>query len=104
MLGRFIRWVFSFFPQYRNPTQPVIQLTQKHLDAYRPVAYDGHRPMEGTTWNPMLKYPRNSVCYCGSKIKAKKCCLPKQPLAIDKTFAATAKPLVRTLRAEASKA
>jgi len=28
--------------------------------------------------NPMLKYPRNLDCYCGSNEKFKACCLPKQ--------------------------
>lgn len=28
--------------------------------------------------NPLLKYPRNLDCFCGSKLKAKKCCIPKQ--------------------------
>jgi hypothetical protein len=28
--------------------------------------------------NPMLKYPRNENCWCGSYKKAKHCCLPKQ--------------------------
>lgn len=28
--------------------------------------------------NPLLKYPPNEVCWCGSGTKAKKCCLKKQ--------------------------
>lgn len=28
--------------------------------------------------NPMLKYPRNSPCWCDSGRKSKHCCLPKQ--------------------------
>ena len=28
--------------------------------------------------NPMLKFPRNADCWCGSYKKAKHCCLPKQ--------------------------
>jgi hypothetical protein len=28
--------------------------------------------------NPLLKYPRNEACWCGSGEKAKKCCIPKQ--------------------------
>lgn len=31
---------------------------------------------KGWVWNPMTNYPRNVECWCGSKIKAKKCCLP----------------------------
>lgn len=36
----------------------------------------------GFHWNPLLRYPRNSLCFCGSGIKSKKCCLPKIPMAI----------------------
>lgn len=28
--------------------------------------------------NPMVSYPRNMNCWCGSKLKAKVCCLPGQ--------------------------
>jgi hypothetical protein len=28
--------------------------------------------------NPLLKYPPNESCWCGSGVKAKKCCLKKQ--------------------------
>lgn len=28
--------------------------------------------------NPLLKYPRNIKCWCGSHKKAKFCCLPQQ--------------------------
>ena len=28
--------------------------------------------------NPLLKYPRNEHCWCGSHRKAKWCCLPNQ--------------------------
>lgn len=26
--------------------------------------------------NPLLKYPVNEWCWCGSRVKAKNCCLP----------------------------
>ncbi len=28
----------------------------------------------GNTWNPLSKFPRNHPCFCGSGLKAKKCC------------------------------
>jgi hypothetical protein len=28
--------------------------------------------------NPLLKYPRNLECWCGSNKRSKNCCLPKQ--------------------------
>jgi hypothetical protein len=32
--------------------------------------------------NPLLGYPRNEPCWCGSGRKAKVCCLPRQPRVI----------------------
>src|ERR1700722_159470 len=34
------------------------------------------------SWNPLLRYPRNALCFCGSGLKSKKCCLPKIPMTI----------------------
>jgi hypothetical protein len=31
---------------------------------------------KGFQWNPILRYPRNALCWCGSGKKSKKCCLP----------------------------
>lgn len=31
----------------------------------------------GMAWNPLANWPRNKPCFCNSKKKAKKCCLPK---------------------------
>ncbi len=37
--------------------------------------------MDGYAWNPLAKYPRNEDCFCKSRKKFKKCCLPKvQPV------------------------
>ncbi len=35
------------------------------------------KPNPGNTWNPLERFPRNNPCFCGSKLKAKKCCLNK---------------------------
>lgn len=48
--------------------KPAVKFTK-----YRQMA---RRPAEGKTWNPIKKYPVNHPCYCGSALKAKKCCLP----------------------------
>lgn len=32
-----------------------------------------YRPTQGYAWNPLREWPRNEVCFCGSKKKAKKC-------------------------------
>lgn len=39
----------------------------------RPAAY---ALMPGASWNPLTKWPRNHVCFCGSMRKSKNCCLP----------------------------
>ena len=33
-----------------------------------------YNPTKGNAWNPLREYPRNMPCFCGSGIKAKKCC------------------------------
>lgn len=33
-------------------------------------------PKPGCVWNPLLEYPRNARCVCGSGKKFKSCCLP----------------------------
>lgn len=35
-----------------------------------------YRTPEGGAWNPLVGYPRNKGCFCGSGTKAKRCCLP----------------------------
>lgn len=37
---------------------------------------------EGFCWNPLRNYPRNEQCFCGSKLKFKKCCVNKLASAI----------------------
>lgn len=37
-----------------------------------------HLP-EGYLWNPLNKYPQNRGCFCGSGVKAKRCCIPVSP-------------------------
>lgn len=36
-----------------------------------------YAPKPGYVFNPLLNYPRNKLCFCGSKLKAKNCHLPK---------------------------
>lgn len=50
----------------------------------RPKAY---RLPSGTVMNPLLKYPRNFACWCGSEKKSKYCCLPGVPEIIKGEFA-----------------
>lgn len=46
----------------------------------RTVAY---RPMPGWTQNPLKGFPRNNPCFCGSKTKAKRCCIPKLDMVMN---------------------
>ena len=40
------------------------------------------RPKKGWVPNPILAYPRNRDCPCGSGFRFKKCCLPAMPRLI----------------------
>lgn len=42
---------------------------------------------ENFAWNPLLKYPRNKGCFCGSGKKAKACCIPELISAISRAAA-----------------
>ncbi len=44
-------------------------------------------PKKGAAWNPLLKYPRNLPCMCGSGFKFKQCCYKKLPRAVPKDWA-----------------
>ena len=91
---------FSFFEPKRDPQLPVVKLTPKHLQNMRDVRLEGYKPRAGQTWNPLLKYPRNESCFCGSGKKAKRCCLLEieaKP-TVSQEMAAEAAPLVRVLR------
>jgi hypothetical protein len=36
----------------------------------------GYMLQPGFAWNPLTGYPRNKGCFCGSGVKAKRCCMP----------------------------
>lgn len=58
----------------------------------------GVKPMSDFEFNPLLKYPRNETCYCGSSKKFKKCCLPNELKAIPASAAPLASSLVAVVR------
>jgi uncharacterized protein YchJ len=58
-------------------------------------------PKPGFVYNPLLKYPRNSPCYCGSHVKAKICCLPKTKRAVPAEAASLLKEYVEQAIARA---
>lgn len=39
----------------------------------------GYAPKDGYVFNPLKAWPRNEACWCGSGLKAKKCCLMTTP-------------------------
>lgn len=90
-----IEWIFSFFPSAKNPHSPIITI--------KPRTIDGMTPKIEHKWNPVLKYPRNEICYCRSGKKFKNCCLLRQPLAVNEEFADKAVKLVKKMRKENKK-
>jgi uncharacterized protein YecA (UPF0149 family) len=48
----------------------------------------GLRPKKGFDWNPLLGYPRNQRCFCGSGQKFKYCCANRMPETLKKKEAA----------------
>lgn len=44
-------------------------------------------PQGGAAWNPLVSYPRNNPCTCGSGFKFKKCCYAKLPRAVPADWA-----------------
>jgi len=63
-----------------------------------PTPGEGYALRKGSQWNPILKYPRNHDCFCGSKIKFKKCCLPAAKMAIETQPASLTKALANRVR------
>ena len=41
-----------------------------------------HRAKLSYAVNPLMKFPRNENCFCGSQKKAKRCCLGKLPKTV----------------------
>lgn len=103
-LSSFFRWLLSFIPPRHRPGVPVLPLGARPVSAAAAVAKPKvkvYEPLPGCDWNPLKKFPRNESCYCGSKKKAKKCCLLVEPLAINEEFAEKARPIVNRLRGKA---
>lgn len=83
--------IFShFYPSY-DPHHPVLQFKEE-----KPK--EGYVPEAGFKWNPILKYPKNESCYCGSGKKFKKCCLPTETMAVNPTYADAAVDHVKHMR------
>lgn len=93
----FLIWILSFFPAKTGP-KSIIHEFRGPKEKPPEIGKTPLVPMEGNDWNPMLKYPRNETCYCGSRKKYKKCCFGTEALAIPKEVAIAAAPLIAKLR------
>lgn len=67
-----------------NGTQSDYRKIQK---GFRNLDRQAYGLKDGNTWNPLLKYPRNRECYCGSRIKHKKCCVNNKSPFVSKAQA-----------------
>lgn len=45
-----------------------------------------HKPVVGEVFNPLLQFPRNHSCFCGSGEKFKYCCEGRQPRKITREW------------------
>lgn len=66
------------FPKKKDAAANWTPEKQKKLADVRMV----YLPREGDTWNPLVSYPRNKGCCCGSGEKFKRCCGPFIPRAL----------------------
>jgi len=62
-------------------TKPEYQLKQ---EAFRRLAKMARKPKESNDWNPLLKFPPNKPCPCGSGKKFKRCCRVGMPAVLPK--------------------
>lgn len=63
---------------------------------WKTAGRQAYGPKNGAAWNPLRSFPPNQKCFCGSQIKAKKCCLPKQPQCVDEKIAKEITQLLKT--------
>lgn len=61
-------WVHGLVLPYRRLKLWMAAKLAKRREAGAPT-----KPAPGWVWNPLLRYPRNRACYCGSGVKFKKC-------------------------------
>lgn len=67
-------------------------LKWKFFTRHKPGAGNYRAPKKNHDWNPLLKYPRNEECFCGSGLKFKKCCLNGAFRAVPVEIAEAVKP------------
>ena len=62
----------------------------------------GYMPKHGAGFNPLLKYPRNNACFCGSGRKFKSGCLPALPKCVPEKDLARCQELIKIARGKKS--
>lgn len=106
---RLLKWIKNFFirlfypllhklPDSTDQALVISEITSTAIDLEKNSHKHKKRPVDGAKWNPLLKYPRNESCYCGSNLKFKKCCLRLETQAISHDYANEAKALVKVVR------
>lgn len=55
-------------------------------------------PIDGHVWNPLLKFPRNKPCPCGTGLKFKHCHLPIISRAVPKDDVGEVAKFVKEVR------
>lgn len=78
----------AHIPGFSDKEEPVDIHTKKPGKVFY-----SHNP--GFENNPFLKWPRNSLCFCGNKRKFKECCLKNQPRVLPHGKAEVAKIFMR---------
>lgn len=73
---------------------PPCPIEDNRVDKNAPTAW---RLKEGYAHNPLLKFPRNAKCFCGSGLKFKKCHLAGLSRACTKAQAKEAEAAMKRL-------
>lgn len=64
----------------------------------KPKRSRGWMATKGNALNPLLSFPRNAKCFCGSGIKFKKCCVDKLHMAIPAKEASEVQAFVNNVK------
>lgn len=75
-----ILFIFASIMKLLLPDRMIIAWREWILNRAVKAKSDGSKAIKGSfVWNPLLKYPRNYRCYCGSDYNFKMCCLHRTP-------------------------
>lgn len=76
LLDKFLKGMFGDSKEIEIPNNLLSKpkKDKKPNSKYRRM---GYVLLPGYSWNPLTSYPRNKPCFCGGRVKAKKCCIRK---------------------------